>query len=315
MSHEYSVDAIDSRDPVLEQVMQARAQHLTVEFLQQGGVKPHVIFKLNFAAPVQVDRRLRFTGCRLSMEYLGDNGGLGGEFQIKLVGYNDATLSAHAAFQFDISQRPLQISEYIELFRGRIGNNRGDLTRFNFVQATTMSNALDGCRDFILHENRLVTWEANGVVKGNFRPGSPLSYLFHDLIGNNYETEGNLPTRIAPLPLYRGTFLDGLQRIENYQRCQLPYIPQTQAPRLAAASSGYPAGGGSYAGSSSSTSYPEYQGDYTSNQSGDNSYDAGPSSSATPCDEYQGSYGSSSGGGRIDRGESSRNGRDRHRRR
>jgi hypothetical protein len=149
MSHEYSVDAIDSRDPVLQQVMQARAQHLTVEFLQNGGMKPHVILKINFAAPVQVDTGFRFTGCRLSMEYVGGNGGFGGEFQIKLVAYNGATLTAHAAFQFDISQRPLQISDYIELFRGRAGNNRGDLTQFNFVRPSTTSLDLDGCRDFM----------------------------------------------------------------------------------------------------------------------------------------------------------------------
>jgi hypothetical protein len=148
MSRIYTVDDIDRRNPELQDVMRATARHLTVEFLQQGGPKPHVIFKINFDSLIQIDR-LSYSGCRLGMEYVGGNGGLGGEFQIKLINYVDATIAAHAAFQFDISQAPQQpLSEYINLFRGRTGTTGGDLTRFNFVEATA-AGALDGCRDFM----------------------------------------------------------------------------------------------------------------------------------------------------------------------
>jgi hypothetical protein len=146
--NEYTLDHVDAGDPVMQQVMRATVQQLTMEFLDQGALKPHVIFKVNFTEPV-VHERSTFRGCRLSMEYLGGKDRFYGGFQIKLINYNDATQVAQAAFQFQISPDPRQVGDYIRLFRGEIGNNRGDLTEFDFVKPSPLSDELDGCRDFM----------------------------------------------------------------------------------------------------------------------------------------------------------------------
>jgi hypothetical protein len=131
--NEYHLDHVDNGDPVMQQVMRATVQQLTVEFLDQDALKPHVIFKVNFTEPV-VHERSTFRGCRLSMEYVGGRDSYFGGFKIKPINYNAATQVAQAAFQFQISPDPRQVGDYIRLFRGEIGNNSGDLTEFDFVK-------------------------------------------------------------------------------------------------------------------------------------------------------------------------------------
>lgn len=72
--------------------------NLYVEFLQQGGLKPYVIFRLKIQQPVSVGPKT-YWGCWLAMDTIS---GTDGEFQITPIMYNDISRSAHALFEFKV---------------------------------------------------------------------------------------------------------------------------------------------------------------------------------------------------------------------
>jgi len=237
MSRMYTIDDIDAEVAGVPELLRSVPRHLTVQFLDHGGHKPHVVLKFHFENIIQIGTTV-YKGCILSMDYVGDGpDGLGGELQIKLTTYIGVTFAATAAFQFGIMGPRQPMSVYIDIIRGRTWTSGGDLTRFDFVQAAEIEgvDVLDGCRDFVsqcfvrLHQNQMVTWAATGVVKGDLgqNPRAILPSLgFHDLIGNNYREDrpaGQM--MVIPLPLHRGTFFDGPRRVEAYQGYRLPYIP------------------------------------------------------------------------------------------
>ena len=68
----------DDRNEILDAVKASYVSRLFVEFLQQGGPKPHVVLRLNINPTVKVGRD-RYKGCRLAMDL---EGGLDGVFHV-----------------------------------------------------------------------------------------------------------------------------------------------------------------------------------------------------------------------------------------
>lgn len=148
----FDLDDLDSQEyPALNTFVRTYAQHVTVEFLQQGGAKPHVVFHVNSDRPTAVDRTTVFKGCILGMDYTGP--GYEGTFTIKLIPYSESSHSAHAAFQFPLNTVGSTILDWINIFRGRYHGlppqHAGDLTSYDFVQPHPTVADLDGCRDFM----------------------------------------------------------------------------------------------------------------------------------------------------------------------
>ncbi|KAF4459026.1 hypothetical protein FALBO_14226 [Fusarium albosuccineum] len=230
--------------PTLRDFMGLGIHEVYVEFLQQGGRKPHVILRLVTHGHVPAVNRhgeeVALKACNLSMEYVG--GEPDGQWEIRLTPYDDSSLSAGAGFRFPLRQS-LQVGGVIAILQGIYPglplHHRSDLTHFNFVLADPVTLSVDGCRDIVsqwmirLHTMGFMEWVADlqSVPRIVFNRNPP-SYAFHDLIGYNYKKTTsrdrlrNLLVEVTPLPLDRGDFLDPrVQRIENYGGCQLPYNP------------------------------------------------------------------------------------------
>lgn len=144
-SHIYTVDYIGNNQyPALQAVLQETVALLNLEFLQQGGPKPHAVFHLNLAREVHTSSGT-FTSCRLAMDYTGPD--LFGEFRMKLLTYFASSTAAHASFQFPVL-RAMTVDNYIRIFAGLTTHTRGSLLDFDFVTAN-VNQDLDGCRDFM----------------------------------------------------------------------------------------------------------------------------------------------------------------------
>ncbi|KAF4447223.1 hypothetical protein F53441_9210 [Fusarium austroafricanum] len=231
--------------PVLGHFMQLSIREVYVEFLQQGGQKPHVVIRLLTYHGVPCRDRhgddVYLEGCLLSMDYHGGYDDLG-EMTVKLTPYDTASESARAGFRFP-RLGDFTVDDMIFILQGYHHSlpyeHQTNLTAFNFVVADPVTGAVDGCRDVVtqwmirLNTIGLVGWTADyQSVKRIVFYGHLPSWGFHDLIGNNY-TQSNSRDRnrnrivnVTPLPLDRGVFHDpGVRRIENYCGFQLPYNP------------------------------------------------------------------------------------------
>lgn len=233
--------------PHLNEFLETWITQFYVEFLQQGGAKPHVVFHLNNDRPIRARRAngtmAEIKGCLIGMEYTGP--GVKGVFTIKLITYHNSSRAARAAFQFPLGNNRLRVMDLVANLRGQVEylprEHQSDLTRFDFVTAPN-SNALDGCRDAVsqwmirLHSIDAVGWVAIGQGVGDI-VFEDLGYYvptnnFHHIIGNNFTTNseqnpnGTYTCYITPMPLHRGTFRSSrVHRIEIYGTAELPYHP------------------------------------------------------------------------------------------
>jgi len=131
---------------LLDAVRISVVSRLFVEFLQQGGPKPHVVFRLLFAHRTPLVGGSEWRGCRLPMDIYG---GLEGIFHIKPLDYADTSTSAHAAFEFGLRRTDWTVGDFIGILKYRV-----NLTDFAFVGGFYMApinnvDYVDGCRDFI----------------------------------------------------------------------------------------------------------------------------------------------------------------------
>lgn len=88
--------------PVLNAMLASQAALIHVEFLQQGGEKPHVVIHINSDRVIPAlnthGEPIGLKGCFFDMSYTGP--GLQGTFLMHLVHYSGSSNSARAAFQF-----------------------------------------------------------------------------------------------------------------------------------------------------------------------------------------------------------------------
>ena len=128
---------------LIDAVKGSRVSGLFVEFLQQGGIKPHVVFRLVLRSEAVVDGR-KWLSCRLAMDLIGD---IEGAFYITPLRYANTSNAAHAAFEFGLKTDTWTVDNYISAI------TQPDLTNFNFVggffQSPSKTEYLDGCRDFM----------------------------------------------------------------------------------------------------------------------------------------------------------------------
>ncbi|KAM3517075.1 hypothetical protein NHJ13051_009319 [Beauveria bassiana] len=229
-SHVFSIDGVYSRSrPVLlTECLNRTVNRFLIEFLDQGGVKPHVTFKLLFTTPY-VDSKLAetFHGCRLSMEYAGFGETQdGGELKIKALSYNGSSWLSYASFDFAVTAQR-RLIDWI--------NDIRDLTEFDFAQTTEEGN-MAGCRDFV--SQSMITWNQHGFVSwdwiGQARPadahieGLSRAYAdpgFHVLIGHRfYHTQPGRRSVAVSLPIHRGVFLNQMfRRRTEHRGHQIPY--------------------------------------------------------------------------------------------
>ena len=143
--------------PELYGVFRRKLVQFSIEFLQQGGTKPHVVFQFivdqPHRHPVDDETEYIYYGCRIEQYYMGQGpDGNSGVFAIKLLRYFASSMSAHAAFQFPVRNRNIRLRDLIEILRGNHASvppeHRLDLTSFDFVQVQG-SNSMDGCRDWM----------------------------------------------------------------------------------------------------------------------------------------------------------------------
>lgn len=123
----------------LGKALNQQVTQFLVEFLDQGGVKPHVTFKLSFAGSVSSGEKL-YTGCRISMDYTGTGDRASdGEFRIKLLNYDGSSASSYASFQFGV-----KVSKRLRSWMDEIRT----LVEFDFGEVNAHGN-MAGCRDFM----------------------------------------------------------------------------------------------------------------------------------------------------------------------
>lgn len=141
MSLDYEV--VES-DLVIEAVRGSCVSQLFVEFLQQGGPKPHVVLRLNIDPKVEAEGTF-WMGCRLAMDLAG---GYDGVFHITPLSYSDASHAAHAAFEFR-----LKAVWTVDNVISAIHQPSCDLVGFSFKGGFTQLGStieyVDGCRDFM----------------------------------------------------------------------------------------------------------------------------------------------------------------------
>ncbi|KAB5545920.1 hypothetical protein GE09DRAFT_1224867 [Coniochaeta sp. 2T2.1] len=293
-----------------------------LEFLHTNGVKPHVMFKLNFAQEVYGIART-FRSARLSMEeWQGPRGQGAGACQVKLCSYYDRTNKATAGFQYEVlKMRTLR--DFVEVVkgmhreleaRGLPGSNRSDLTKFAFVDIESL---WDGCRDWVAQSfyrfNALgwVGWSVIGIVgageerllANQMRGTAQINWdrvAFHDIIGKQYGRgpEGDKNVYYSVLLLERGTFHSS-RFVRSYtdhaNRFSLPYRPLPAQVQAGAAGRG---GSGSGRGAGSSGQGSGYgAGSGYGQGSGYGRGGAGSSGGAAQYSSGRGSGGSSAQGG------------------
>lgn len=143
MSEQLDYEA-DDRDEVIDAVKASYVSRFYVEFLQQGGPKPHVVLRLNINPTVKIGRDT-YKGCRLAMDL---EGGLGGVFHISPLPYNDTSHAAHAAFEFELRALNWTVDN---VFAAAMYPN--DLLGFSFTGGFRVpgeaTEYVDGCRDFM----------------------------------------------------------------------------------------------------------------------------------------------------------------------
>lgn len=146
--HLHDLDAW--QDPDLVALASRTVAHLSIEFLQTNGVKPHVVFNLKANATLQQPDP-EYKGVRLSMEWHSEDEFETGRFEIDPLPYADSSRSARGAFDFPLLKKNLTIRDWCQIIRGRYQGlppqHTSDLTRFRFVVAP--SDKMDGCRDFM----------------------------------------------------------------------------------------------------------------------------------------------------------------------
>ena len=134
---------VDDKNEILDAVRASQVSQLFIEFLQQGGPKPHVVVRLKINH-VQVGGRI-WEGCRLAMDLAG---GYDGVFHITPLPYSDASFAAHAAFEFKVN-----VAWTVENLISTIRTAEFDLIDFSFVggfyRSGDRTEYTDGCRDFM----------------------------------------------------------------------------------------------------------------------------------------------------------------------
>lgn len=173
-------DVDDRIDIELNNALDATVQWVSIEFLRKReAAKPHVVFNftcLNHLELLRTETQ-QSKGCRVSMDWTGENADFEGELLIKPRPYMESSYLATGALSFPVIYQPsITLREVIDIFRGRhplngsmatlldengnalldeYGNalvdfhHVADLTRFAFVQPDPRNSALDGCRDFM----------------------------------------------------------------------------------------------------------------------------------------------------------------------
>lgn len=152
----FDLEDLDSQEhPHLNAFVNLPVYDVSVEFLQQGSPKPHVVFHVTSDRPITAiddnGDEIQIKGCLLSMDYAGfDNRGV---FLIKLLTYHGASFAANAAFHFPLRTNRSTILDWINIFRGQyprlpVGYGR-DLTDFDFTLPNPPDPYFDGCRDFV----------------------------------------------------------------------------------------------------------------------------------------------------------------------
>ena len=140
MAHNFT---LNDSGPVIDAVRGSKVSGLYVEFLQQGGPKPHVVFRLVLHPGAAVDGA-QWLGCRLAMDSLA---GIEGVFYVTPLRYANTSNAAHASFEFELKTDTWTVNNYISAI------SEPDVTDFNFVdgfyQPPSRTEYLDGCRDFM----------------------------------------------------------------------------------------------------------------------------------------------------------------------
>lgn len=135
---------LEESTPLIIAIRRAKVTNFFVEFLQQGGPKPHVVIRLK-TRPVKV--RDRYWGCRLAMDSVGSTDG---EFHITPITFENASHAAHAAFEFRVKQGNLIVDQVLAAVAQE---GYYDLSDFSFADGFRAPGGnteyLDGCRDFM----------------------------------------------------------------------------------------------------------------------------------------------------------------------
>lgn len=135
---------VDDNNAIVTRIKNSQASQVFVEFLQQGGPKPHVVLRLNINQIFELDGN-RWVGCRLAMDMAGGDNGV---FHIRPLPYDTASHAAHAAFEFQL-KKPYTVGGIIST----IQQPQTDLLNFyftrGFMQPVSRIEYYDGCRDFI----------------------------------------------------------------------------------------------------------------------------------------------------------------------
>ncbi|KAK7738852.1 hypothetical protein SLS63_002189 [Diaporthe eres] len=272
--HLHDLDAW--QDPDLVALASRTVAHLSIEFLQTNGVKPHVVFNLKANATLQQPNP-EYKGVRLSMEWHSEDEFETGTFEIDPLPYVVSSRSARGAFDFPLLKKNLTIRDWCQIIRGRYQGlppqHTSDLTRFRFVVAP--SDKMDGCRDFIcqtfmrLYDFKVVQGHGGGLgvetsyENFNLVPRHPElrtgdHYWFFDIIDKNFvsvsQDPRNQKVRISPMPMHKGTFQDrNFRRIETFvvdaqHSYRLNYVTPGGGPGGSAGNGGGGHGGGGNGG-------------------------------------------------------------------
>jgi hypothetical protein len=136
---------LDDENEIFNAIKGSRVSQLFVEFLQQGGPKPHVVLRLNINPTIDLEGDT-WMGCRLAMDLAG---GYDGVFHITPLPYNSASHAAHAAFEFKVKVEDWTVQNIIST----IHQPTADLLDFSFaggfMQPGSKIEYFDGCRDFM----------------------------------------------------------------------------------------------------------------------------------------------------------------------
>lgn len=130
---------------VINAVRRRKITNFYVEFLQQGGPKPHVIIRLKIRSVVVGG--VTYLGCRLAMNSVGSTNG---EFNITPIIYGDTSRAAHAAFEFRVKRTDWTVGHVLAAL---VPEGLGNLSEFSFADGFQVpgdrTEYIDGCRDFM----------------------------------------------------------------------------------------------------------------------------------------------------------------------
>jgi len=134
---------VNDKNAILDAVRASRVSQLFIEFLQQGGPKPHVVMRLKIN-PIKANG-FSWPACRLAMDLFG---GYTGVFHITPLRYSNASNAAHAAFEFKVKG-----SWTVENLIATINQPTFTLLEFTFTggfkRPGDNTEYTDGCRDFM----------------------------------------------------------------------------------------------------------------------------------------------------------------------